>query len=323
MIFLVALLGSIGATSYYYVQTNKVVTEQVYSHLESVVQSRGNHIETFLNEKKILAENLALIGKVETLLLDPSNANILAVEERLQKTVDSVESILSIGVIDKNNILISSTKSELIGLDYSETIFFKGNPEREAKIDFIDDPVFGVILGIVSPVYHSTTKEYLGMVGIALDTKELNDITLDKTGIGETGETYLINKDNYALTPLLFKEDVILEFKVHSINSINCLNALNNPVRKEGEHIGHKEVETFLDYRSEKVIGAHYPIQETQWCLLAEMDEEEILTEQRELFQRSAILIIIIVTFVITLIGFFIGRYLDNIVVLRKGKKSL
>ena len=322
VVFLVALFGSIAGTSYYYVQINKVVTGQIYEHLESVVQSRGNHIETQLKMEKELAQNLALIGKVGNVLLDPSNTNILVAEERLQKTVSSIEQIQSIGVINKNNILIASTDSELVGYDYSETIFFKENSEKKEMIQFIDDPNLGIMLSVVSPV-KDDAGNYLGMIVMEIDFENLNKITLDKTGIGETGEVYLINSEGYAITPLLFTEDAVLKWKIDTISSRNCLSALDNPIEIEQEHIGHEPIETFLDYIGEKVIGAHYYIPGVEWCLLAEINEKEILGEQRVLFQRAALIIIITLTIIITLIGFVVGKFIDKRVVLKKGKKKL
>ena len=322
--FLMAILASIGGTAYYYTQTINSMKQEVYNHLESVAQSRASHIETFLDEEKEIARNLALIGKVERLLLTSKsdsdyNAQIKSVQERLQRTIDSSNQILSISVMDKSNIIISSTNPELIGGDYSENIFFKESSKEETRIQFSKVPNLGIRLNIVSPVYNQETKEYLGNIWIGVNYEQLNKIVLDKTGIGETGETYLINKDSYAITPLLFVEDAILQFKVDSVNSRNCFVTSENP---KG-HIGHEAVEVFLGYRGEKVIGTHVYLPEMDWCFLAEIDEEEILSEQRELFQRVTFMIIIIITIIVTIIGFFIGRYLDKIVVLKKGRKKL
>jgi len=322
--FLIAILASIGGTAYYYTQTINSMEQEVYKHLESIAQSRASHIETLLEEEEEIARNLALIGKIERLLLRSKsdsdyNAQIKSVRERLQKTVDSSDQILSIGVIDENNIVISSTNSELIGWDYSKSIFFKENSKEETRIQFSKDPTLGITLNIVSPIYNSETKEYLGLIEVLVDSEEIDKIVLDKTGIGETGETYMINNAGYLLTPPLFGEGSILEFKIDSLNSRECF----LPSEKSKIHTGHEAVKIFLDYRGEKVVGTHRYLPEVGWCLLAEIDEEEILSEQRELFQRITLMIIVSITVIVTIIGFFIGRYLDKIVVLKKGKKKL
>lgn len=214
--FIVALLGSIAGTSYYYIKSVDSVEEQVYFHLESIAQSRAHHIETWLKVN----------GKPFEMFTD----------------------------------------SEL---------------------------------------------------------EELNAILLDKTGLGETGETYLINKDSYAITSLLHVEDAVLKQKIDSINSRNCLGALDDSMEIQGEHVGHEAIEVFLDYRGEKVIGAHAPIPGTGWCLLAEIDEAEVLGKQRKLFQKVSLTIIIAILIITILFGLIIGKFVDDAVVLKKKKKSL
>lgn len=214
--FIVALLGSIAGTSYYYIKSVDSMEEQIYSHLESVGQSRAAHIETWLKTNKKPFEMF--------------------------------------------------TDSEL---------------------------------------------------------EELNEITLDKTGIGETGETYLINKNSYAITPLLFVEDAVLKQKIDTISSRNCLDMLKDYTVNNPGHLGHEPIETFLDYRGEKVLGAHTPIPRMGWCLLAEIDESEILGKQRKIFQKVSLTIIIAMLIITILVGLFVGKFIDDAVVLKKKKKSL
>ena len=75
LLLVFALVGSIGGTAYYYSNAVGSVQGQVYEHLESIAQSRASHVETFLDERMLLAENLALIGKVKELLLEDGNYN--------------------------------------------------------------------------------------------------------------------------------------------------------------------------------------------------------------------------------------------------------
>ena len=52
--------------------------------------------------------------------------------------------------------------------------------------------------------------EFLGVIIVDLDLEKLFKITQDRTGLGKTGKTYLINKDGYIISPSRFKGDVIL-----------------------------------------------------------------------------------------------------------------
>jgi len=319
--FLFALIGSIGGTSYYYTQSVRVIEEQVYSHLETAAHSRAKHIETQLKMEKELTESLALIEKVEKLLLESEsdadyNNKKTAVEERLQKTADSNKQIMSISVVDKSGIIIAGTNSQMIGRDKTTDSRFSKVNNGETAISNVHFSREGTpAFGTASPV--KSGDETIGFVFMRLDMeKALFPLLLDKIGIGGTGETYLVNNDGYAISPLLFEEDAVLKWKMSSINSRNCL-------EHEGEEHIYEPITVYLDYRGEKVLGAHAYIPETGWCLLAEVNEEEILGIQRRLFQKVSLALTIAMTILFSLAGFFVGEYIDKMVVLKKSRKKL
>ncbi len=316
------------ATFYSYFYSAENLKERIFAHLETTAQSRAHNIETQLEMEKELIQSIALIGKIEKLLLTSGNDSsydeqVLAVNERLQKIVNSIDHVLSVRVLDKDNILIASTDPELIGSDYSESAFFKENPERKTEIKFVDDPDLGVVLGIVSPIYNQETNEYLGMVGGITSFKHFNEIVLDKTGLGETGETYLINEESYAISPLAQTENVILEQKIDTVNSSKCFSY----VEDEGEHEEHEEghikqygeesVEIFPDYIGNSVIGTHVHIPEMGWCLLAEIDESEamISIKNQLIFAITSILIVFVILFATI---YFVAKYITKPITLLK-----
>lgn len=329
--FLVALLGSIAGTSYYYIKSIDSVEEQIYFQLESVAQSRAEHIKTLFRMEKEIVQSLALIGKVQRLLLTSErdsdyNSQINAVNERLQKTVDSIEQTIHIQVVNKAGITIAGTNPALLGSDRStDPRFSKLNKGEIATTDVDFPPEDGAPrISIASPVF--VEDEIIGFVFMRWNIeKALFPLLLDKTGIGDSGETYLINSKGYAITPLLFVEDAVLKQKVDTVNSKNCFSHAGHEGHKEPhkEHHGHEAIETFLNYRGEKVLGAHVYIPEMEWCLLAEINEAEILGKQRAVFQRAALTIIIAILIISVLVALLVGKFVDDAVVLKKGKKSL
>lgn len=301
--FVVALLGSIGGTSYFYLKSVDSLEQRVYEHLESTSQSRAHHIETFLEQQKEMIEIAATHQELTF--------------EELKEITKINEGFHELSVLDSNGIIISSSDESNLGLDKSgEEYFIEGIKKTHLR---------------ETPLSEITKKRYIeistphnsGVLVAKIDFTIFDVIVLDKTGLGNTGETYLINKESYSITPLLFIEDPFLELKIDTINSRNCLYMLDNPQEIAGEHVGHEAVNIFLDYRGERVVGSHHPIKNISWCLLAEMDDEEILYTQKELFRNISLRIIIIITLIVTLIGHFLGRYLDKIFALKKGKKRL
>ena len=314
--FLTALLGGIFGIGYYYVRCNQVLAEEVWSHLESVAQSRAQHIETFLDEKKQTIKQLSTSITIEDLfLIDKTHSEydirLEKVNRRLFTKMNLSESVYEIFLLDYNGKIIASSDESKIGLDRSnDSYFLNAHQEVFIKDFYSSETTSRDSIAMSVPCYNGVLVE-------RIDKSIFEDITFDKTGLGETGQTYLINKESYAITPLLSINGVSLKWKIDTINSRNCLN------HSGYEHVGHSPTEVFLNYNGEKVIGSHFPILETGWCLLAEIDEAEILGSKRQIFQRNALISFLIITATMTLVGFLIGKYLDKTLFIKKGKKKL
>jgi len=325
--FLIAglILTGTGVGVFHYFSANFIRTA-VYNHLETTAQSRANNIKTFLEDKKILVESLTLIGKVEKLLLaDEADLDysdkVAAVNERLQKTVNSIDEIIHINVIDKSGIIIAGTDANSFGIDKSKDFRWAKLNNGETSISDVKFPIEGgnPVLSIASPINNG--NGIIGFVFIRINIeKNLFPILLDKTGIGETGETYLVDKEGYAITPLLFVEDAVLKWKVDTVNSRNCF---EHEHEKEVGWEKHKKVLVFLDYRGEKVIGAHVYIPEVEWCLLAEINEKEAMFFLKWI-SWIAVGLLLFLLFVIYLIANWIsGKISKPITDLRHGAEII
>jgi PAS domain S-box-containing protein len=154
---------------------------------------------------------------------------------------------------------------------------------------------------------------FVGVMVIRINMDVLNDIVSDKTGLGETGDVYLLNADGYAITSLFYEEDTFLKLKVDTENSKSCLSMFEH--FEEDDHVVYDEHDAtvlFDDYRGVSVVGSHHPLHTINWCLLAEVDEAEALGVQRnELIQSSLMFAFLLAVFV-SIVGYFIGRKISD-----------
>ncbi len=340
--FIIALTVGVGTTSYYYNQSVKSIEQGVFRHLETAEVSRANHIEDII---KSTLDNLKLAAELDVFQNNLFNiVNGINVEDstsEIQEAIDDMNdqtnSFYEVYVIDKNGIVVASSidsdvneaeKVEIGENLQDDQVFVRGmkgfsiGEPSEQGIDMISfqEPIVtdlsnepnGVI--VISQAFDA---KYNGEVGSEKGIG-INQILLDKTGLGETGEMYLINEESYAITPLLFVDDAFLKWKVDTIASRDCLEDLEELKEKHEE-----KIKLYLDYHGEKSIGTHAYLSETKWCLLAEIEESEILGEQRRLLQKVSITIIIAIIILITLVGFFVGRVFDKAFVMKKGNKRL
>lgn len=303
---LVALLGSIGGTSYHYAQSIASVEEQVYSQLAANAQSRAEYIDSILNEQK---------EKIEIAATHQELSN-----EELKQIRDITNEFYEVFIIGPNGRIIASSDESKIGIDRSnDSLFIFGRQETYIKDAYTSDITGKNSIGISTP-------QGAGNVLVArVETTKFDKITTDRTGLGESGEIYLINNNSYAITPLLSITDTFLKWKVESIGSRICLEDLNKYYFEKGQIVeNHTEpIQIYLDYAGKKVIGTHAYVPSMKWCLITEIDEEEIIGTQKAIFQRVSLTIIITITLLATLIGLLIGRFVDNAVVFKKRKKNL
>lgn len=340
-------IGGSAAIHSFYLGSEDALKEQVYNHLESVAQSRVLHIKDFLesdmDKVRIITAVDCIQGYVENIVNKVDvKASVALIEKCVKDVSEGNNNFFEIIVADKNGDVIVSHSQirEEHGharINIKDEEGFIEGMKGFKVTDAHEDQGIATI-GYVGPIKSVDEKEVNGVLIIhqALDgevnkfdsksTKGLgiNNIVLDKTGLGETGESYLINKEGYMLTPSRFMPEKasFLKEKVDTINSRSCLEMLDNPVmdKMEVEHIGHEVIEIFLDYRDKKVLGTHFPIYEMQWCLLVEIDEAEALGELKIQLIKSALISLIIMVFFIFLAEYLI-RGIVKQVYLKRGKK--
>lgn len=290
----------------------------IISHLDTTAQSRADHIETLLSMEKEVAQSVALNNYVEKLLLANESdfdyeEKKLTVNTRLQKTVDLIEQIVHVSVADRSGVTITGTNLALVGSDKSSDPEFPKLLNRETVISDVKvSPENGSsVISIASPSI--VNNEIIGFVFIQVNpAKSIFPILLDRTGISETGETYLVNRNGYAISPLLFVENDLLKRSIDTVNSRDCFaHAEKYGHVFEGNYVveKHKKTRTFLDYRGEEVLGSHVYIPEMDWCLLAEIDESEALQP------LNALKIISISSIIISsLSAWYLGHFIAKVI---------
>ena len=313
----VGIIGSFGGTYYFYLHSNEILEQSVFTNLETAAYSRVNHINDLLNEQKEDVEILAS-SFVFKRLFDKNSSeyeeNLEDACKRVNKIVELDNTIYELSILDVNGKIICSNFEKNIGLDQSENIYFT----EGLKGTYIKDAHLSSSIG-KSSIDFSTPiiceiRGCLGVMVAKVEMSVIDKIVGEKTGLGETGEIYLINKEGYMITPSKFKQDTFLKEKIDSINAKNCLISFKETVMgHEGKkHLGHEAFVIYQDYRRAKVLGTHYPLNLIDWCLIAKIDEVDAFGSYRkELLKTSLITLISLIIF-ISLIGFIVARYISK-----------
>ncbi len=274
------ILTTVAGSIYYTISRNNL-QNAIFDHLATAAQSRAEHIETFLEVHRHVVELLA-VGVIFKELLTTSkdspeyNQRLKRVNNGIRNVIKVDKEIFELCLLDKNGIVVASTDEASVGSDKSaDKTYLKAKEATYIRDIYISKTSGMPAIEIAAPVL--LNGESLGVIIVHLITEKLFKITLDRTGLGETGEIYLVNKDAYMISPSRFKEDVILRQKVDTKNCSECLEDLRKyglRVREfdEAEKEGERDIRASEDYRGIRVIGTDSQIPEMQWCLLTEID---------------------------------------------------
>lgn len=199
---------------------------------------------------------------------------------------------------NNGNVLFS-----LVGIsneDFSQNEFF----QRGLKGSFVDFEQSGTgkKMIVVSPVYAADSKigdEPIGIIISRMRTAALDNILLNRSGLGETGEVYIVNKDFVMLSESRFFENAVFEQRVDTVGVQECFT-------KNMEYVG-----IYPDYRGISIYGSSYCMPDYGIVLLAEMDEEELI-EPIEILQTRIILTSLLIILAMGLVAFFAAESLSH-----------
>ncbi|MBA7550341.1 hypothetical protein ES705_42853 [subsurface metagenome] len=198
--------------------------------------------------------------------------------------------------MDKEGIIVASCR-EGTGIDKStHEIFLKG---REGV--FIGDLHLSLftnkyVLSISASIL--LNNQFAGVLVINFDAdKELFKITIDRTGLGQTEEAYLVNKDGYMITPSRFIDNVILKQKVDLIYTGEKNSVSPDTLLQE-------KIAIIRDYRGIEVLSVHTHIPEMDWSMFAEIDTKEAFAPVTQL-TYTLLLIFVIILFISIFISNF------------------
>ncbi|MBN2455117.1 MAG: PAS domain S-box protein, partial [Sedimentisphaerales bacterium] len=212
--------------------------------------------------------------------------------------------IYEVFVLNTDGKIVASSDRSKIGLDRASDAYFLGAKSGP----YIKDAYYSATtkqesMAVSAPVSDSKTGKFLGVIAARVTLNVLNEITTDTTGLGKTGEIYLVNKYGYMITPSRFIKDTFLKQKVDTQNTRDCFEDIKKFGRKVHEH----KASLFADSRGVKVLGIHDHISRMQWCLCAEIDEKEAL-EPLAAMRTFCVIILSAALAIAWIVGIFVSK---------------
>jgi C4-dicarboxylate-specific signal transduction histidine kinase len=320
--FVIGLVASFIFSGYAIYLENNSLVYRVHKHLEDKVLLKADLAESFLKAKKARSIDFASDGFIkDSLERFKQGEDSQKINEELRQHLIfnkmSVEGdIYEVFVLDINGKVVATTNlEEEFGEDFSnDSMFMEGKNNPFIKDIGYDDEFKKIGMAFSAPVL--SEGELLGVVVIRMDIKELTEIIGDISRLHETEEFYIVNSEKYIVTPSRFLSGenggMFLQV-VDTENSRACIEDFEMFSKEKGEGIeDHKEsITLFKDFRGEWVLGTHSYIEETRWCLLAEIEKTEGVDKPLMEYVVRQIVFSVFFIIIFTLLGSFIGRYLN------------
>ncbi len=299
MTFLVLVaIVPIAVTGYLaYNSGRQSIVKAVESHLHSVAILKEQEIENWVDHLEHTMVWLATSPQVNsdaTVLAthNTDNPRYLAAYESLTAEFNRMALMRHMFPI----FLLDSTSGQIVASSEaawegkfreSEQYFIQGKDST-----YVSDIYHSLALGqptmVISTPVEDSRGQLVGVLAGHANLAQLSEVMLERSGLGETGETYLVNKNNLLLTESRFEPGT----------------AFKKWVFTEG-------VSHYLDYRGMPAIGAYRWLADREMALLAEIDQAEALAPVNRL--RNAIFMVAGIVFAIAaVIGVLLTRQITN-----------
>lgn len=283
-------------------RTGSQARDQVYDQLDSVAELKSDQILRWLDEGN-LAMDTVLSGPHSEEFANATNPQTSSIQQRAEVSdilAGAVESqyFKRLFIYDQNGRIILSSDPADVGKNV------KGEPYFEIGLhaDYIQSPIPDAstkqsVMYITRPLRSGKIQASGVLVG-ELNIDTLADIMTERTGLGQSGETYLVSlQNNNLLTPSRF-EGYEMNVTYHS-------NGIDQGLE------GLKGRGTYNGYRAVTVFGSYRFVPELQAALLAEVERSQALAAYRQA-QFIGILIAILSALVAIFVGLFISRRISE-----------
>jgi methyl-accepting chemotaxis protein len=147
---------------------------------------------------------------------------------------------------------------------------------KKGSVSFTDLSPYGPSAGapagfVASPIYSG--DQYKGVLIVQMPLGKINSIMTERTGLGETGESYLVGPD------MLMRSDSFLDPKNHTVSA-----SFANPVKGKADTEATRKAlkgqhgsDIIIDYNGNPVLSSYGPLNflGVRWAVLTEIDVAE------------------------------------------------
>lgn len=261
-----------------FTRAREALMQSIFNRLEAVATLKEDELNRWIDDQRrdvVFIAWLPEVGEQAGYLLSHPDTSpeyqtaYTVLTEYLKFLVTSTSDSAELFILDLDGNIILSTDKSHEGLSLVDASFFlQGRSKLTQHID--TSPLTGQpTITIATPLFDER-KRRVGVLASYLNLPRIDRLILERTGLGRSGETYLVNTSNtFVSAEALFSEQGF-PGGVHS----DGIDAALSGVDGQG---------LYLNYAGTPVIGVYRWVDDREVALLAEMSQAEAFAPARQL----------------------------------------
>lgn len=248
-------------------------TRDAVNLLTTAVMSRQTLVRAWLEEA---AADTTVVGQMPEVIEDLTTGYIPGLQTALSRHLEP--SLASFSILDPvtGRVLASTHDDEEGKIRRLEPYLAAARQEPTLSTVTYELALDAPTLIAAAPI-RNQQGEHLGIVAARLDLARLETIISEPTGLGQTGEVYLVNREGLFLTHTRYDQAGILRKAIFTPGVEQALAGQS----------GHA---FYTGYRGVPVLGVYRPLPELDAALLAEMEQAEVFAGFRQFLAIAGIL---------------------------------
>lgn len=297
---LVPLLVVFITESFMYEELRSEFHNSLSEQFDEKIFSVNSSLEQRIFEMDVMSHDILF----QELLMDLNHVDVENIHELLSTRYSDyafrtgyVDTILELKIFNNDGVELFSLYETHLGSEYDVEFIDKVN---SPLVVFDSSEEFGAMVNAVSPIMSDDNSKKLGMLLLVTDMQNFEPIFMDRSGLKETGEAYLVNFEKIMLSESRFVKDAQFSQIVNTFAVQQCL---ENNLDVHGE--------IYLDYRGEEIIGYSKCMIDNGAIFLVEADLQE-LTSSLDVFQNGFLVLFGTTILVFLTFSFYVGRKIAN-----------
>jgi len=296
----VTVFSLIAVVTIVYFQRADVISQDEFVKLQVVrdlkVMQLSNWIDQRMGDLEVAAGDDEIQVLENAFIADGGELNsgaLSTARSLLQRYLDHYTTYIELFIVSASSgkVMVSTDASQE-GLDKSTDLYFT-EPVRTQQ-SYIKDIYYSDAeqenaMAFSVPIFslNDHAEHLIGVLVARVNLDEsLYPLLLERTGMGETGETLIVNQDGIALSELRWQEDAVLKLKIFATPAARAA-------------LGETGIVESPDYRGEQVLAAYTHIPQTGWGFVAKRNLAEVYAPIRSmlrslLFAASATILLIV-----------------------------